>query len=165
MKMATALIALTLLLTVSATATALELIRVRTDPTWALVDNSVNAEFDFAWGETRTVSLALYYSDGWGMRSDPVRRLSPGVRIDFHGDDPRTSGWHPNLMMQTDLIDFGEDDYGANLRVKARQSYTWVADPLSITSGIGIQGRTGPRTSRMACYLCPAYEVSVGWAL
>lgn len=165
MKFVTPILLIALLLIVSTKASAMELIRVRTDPTWTLIDNNVNAEFDFLWGETRTVSLGFYYSDGWDMRPDSARRLSPGLRVDFHGNDPRTSGWHPNLMVQTDLIDFGNDEYGANLRVKARQSYTWVADPLSITSGIGIQGRTGPRTSRMACYLCPAYEVSVGWAL
>ena len=154
-----------ILLTVSNSALALELFRVRTDPVWALAGQSVNAEFDTLWQGNRTLTFAFYYSDGWGVESNPERRFSPGLRVDFHNGDPTQTGWHPNLMIQSDLISFGDDTYGANLRGKARQSYTWVWDPLSITTGLGVQGRIGDRTSQLACYLCPSYEISVGWAL
>lgn len=156
---------LLLFLVVSSSVQALELFRVRSDPTWALVDQSLNAEFDTLWQDNRTLTFAFYYSDGWGLDSSPVRRFSPGLRVDFHDGDPTRSGWHPNLMVQTDLIDFGDGTFGANLRGKARQSFTWVTDPMSITTGLGIQGRIGDRTSQLACYLCPTYEISLGWML
>lgn len=159
------LVLLLALLLAALPVTALDLIRVRTDPSWALANNSVNAEFDFTWRSQTTVSFGVYYTDGWGTRGRPTRRLSPVARIDFHSADPLESGWHPNLTLQPDLIDHGNDTYGAALRVKARQSYRWVWDPLTLSGGLGIQARAGDRTPYLACYLCPTYELSVGWNL
>lgn len=144
---------------------ALELMRVRTDPAWAVINNSINAELDFLLSPRNTVSLGLYYTDDWGIEPSPTRRFSPAVRIDFHADDPHTSGWHPNLMLQSDLISYDDGSYGTGLRLKARQSYSWVNEPLSITFGIGAQIRAGERTKSMNCYLCPAYEFGLGWML
>lgn len=146
-------------------ASALELMRVRTDPTWAAINNSVNAELDILTSAGNTVSLGLYYTDGWGIEPTPTRRFSPALRIDFHAGDPRRSGWHPNLMLQSDLMAHGDGSYGTGLRLKARQSYSWIRAPLSVTLGIGAQVRTGDRTESMSCYLCPAYEVGLGWML
>lgn len=157
---------LLLLCLLSLPTSALELMRIRTDPTWAAINNSVNAELDFLLSQRHTVSLGLYYTDGWGASEpSPTRRFSPAVRIDFHANDPRASGWHPNLMLQSDLMAYGDSDYGAGLRLKARQSYSWIRDPLSITLGIGAQIRAGERTESMNCYLCPAYEIGLGWML
>ncbi len=158
------IIALWLLLT-ALPALALDPIRVRTDPSWALINNSVNVEFDFAWRAQTTFALGLYYTDGWGTTSNTTRRLSPVFRVDFHGSDPRRTGWHPNLTLQPDLIDFGDDTYGAGLRLKARQSYRQVWDPLSLSAGLGVQARVGTATPFLACYLCPTYELSLGWNL
>lgn len=144
---------------------ALDLIRVRSDPTWALLNNSVNAELDFAWSNERTFALAFYYTDGWGTDTSPRRVFSPGLRLDFNEAGPRRSGWHPNIMVQTDLVDDGAGSYAGALRFKARQSYRWVIDPISVSTGLGVQARTGTRTDYLDCYLCPTYEISVGWNL
>ena len=144
---------------------ALEPIRVRTDPSWALINNSVNVEFDFSGIGQTTFALGIYYTDGWGTSGSPTRRLSPVFRVDFHAGDPLQSGWHPNLTLQPDLIDHGDDTYGAALRIKARQSYRWVWDPLTLSGGLGVQARAGSRSPYLACYLCPTYELSLGWNL
>lgn len=144
---------------------ALELIRVRSDPGWALFNNSVNAELDFLWSGNRTFALAFYYSDGWGNETSPDRVLSPGIRVDFNASGPLTSGWHPNLMLQSDLMSDRNGDFAAAVRFKARQSYRWVIDPVSVSLGLGVQARSGASTDYLACYLCPTYEFSLGWAL
>lgn len=146
----------------SSTAPA-ELLRVRSDPIFALITQSVNAELDFAWGEHRTWALGLYYRDGDDVLFDSARVFSPALRVDFYSAGPRQHGWHPHVMVQTDFSSAQDNDVQGSVRVKARQAYQWVWDPLSLSLGLGVQSGFGDYFSALACYLCPTYEFSVGW--
>lgn len=157
------LLAAILILLLTSSSTHAELLRVRTDPIFALTTQSVNAELDFAWGEHRTWALGFYYRDGDGLLFDSARVFSPALRVDFYSAGPRQQGWHPHLMVQTDFSSTQNNDMQWSVRVKARQAYQWVWNPLSLSLGLGVQSGFGDYFSALACYLCPTYEFSVGW--
>lgn len=142
-----------------------ELLRVRSDPLFAAMVSSVNLELDFAWQEQRTWALGLYYSDGWPYFNRSVRVYSPALRVDFHRSGPLTSGWHPNLMVQADIVTNDSEDWTLSGRIKARQSYRWVWHPLSLSAGLGAQTGVGEFYRNIECVICPTYEFSLGWQL
>ncbi|WLD58684.1 hypothetical protein NFC81_02535 [Salinispirillum sp. LH 10-3-1] len=150
---------------VASTHVQAELLRVRSDPVFAALVSSVNAELDFAWQEQRTWSLGLYYSDGWPFFNDSVRVFSPALRVDFYRDGPLTNGWHPNVMVQADIVTRDTGELTVSGRIKARQSYQWVWDPVSLSVGLGAQTGVGEFYREITCVICPTYEFSLGWQL